>query len=112
MAIEMGRRAIALKKLMFKFNVEVPKDPIVNIQTTENRGFTPDEVAERCVEKLISVSEGSHPAIRDQANAFKKHMEKVVAFYMREAIRSDRTTVYNALKDAGHPKLAELIRRL
>jgi len=31
---------------------------------------------------------------------------------MREAIRSDRTTVYNALKDAGHPKLAELIRRL
>ena len=39
-------------------------------------------------------------------------MEKVVAFYMREAIRSARTTVYNALKDAGHPKLAELIRRL
>jgi hypothetical protein len=110
MAIEMGRRAIALTKLMFKFNVDIPKDPIVNIQTTENRGFTPDEVAERCVEKLISVSDTTHPAIRDQAQAFKKHMEKVVAFYMREAIRSDRTTVYNALKDAGHPKLAELIR--
>ena len=108
----MGRRAIALTKLMFKFNVEVPKDPIVNIQTTENRGFTPDEVAERCVDKLISVSENAHPAIRDQAQAFQKHMEKTVAFYMREAIRSDRTTVYNALKDAGHPKLAELIRRL
>lgn len=112
MAIEMGRRAIALKKLMFKFNVDIPKDPIVNIQTTENRGFTPDEVAERCVDKLISVSENAHPAIRDQAQAFQKHMEKTVAFYMREAIRSDRTTVYNALKDAGHPKLAELIRRL
>ena len=53
----MGRRAIALTKLMFKFNVDIPKDPIVNIQTTENRGFTPDEVAERCVEKLISVSD-------------------------------------------------------
>ena len=78
-----GRRAIALKKLMFKFNVDIPKDPIVNIQTTENRGFTPDEVAERCVEKLISVSDTTHPAIRDQAQAFKKHMEKVVAFYMR-----------------------------
>ena len=35
MAIEMGRRAIALTKLMFKFNVDIPKDPIVNIQTTE-----------------------------------------------------------------------------
>jgi hypothetical protein len=36
----------------------------------------------------------------------------VVAFYMREAIRSDRTTVYNALNDAGHPELADAIRRL
>ena len=97
---------------MFKFQVDVPKDPIVNIQTTDKRGFTPDEVAERCVAKLIDVSNGAHPAIRDQAKAFKKHMEKVVEFYMREAIRSDRTTVYNALIDAGHPKLAELIRRL
>ena len=108
----MGRRATALTKLMFKFNVDIPKDPIVNIQTTENRGFTPDEVAERCVEKLISVSDSTHPAIRDQAQAFKKHMEKVVAFYMREAIRSDRTSVYNALINSGHPELAEMIRRL
>jgi len=38
-------------------------------------------------------------------------MEKVVAYYMREAIRSDRTTVYNKLLDAGHPELAEAIRR-
>ena len=50
--------------------------------------------------------------IRDQARAYAKDMEKVVAFYMNEAIRSDRTTVYNAIKDAWHPKLAELIRRL
>ena len=97
---------------MFKLDFNVPDDPIVKVHTTNNRGFSPDEVAERCVEKLISVSDDAHPAIRDQARAFQKHMEKVVAFYMREAIRSDRTTVYNALKDAGHPKLAELIRRL
>ena len=97
---------------MFKLDLKVPDDPIVNVQTTNNRGFTPDEVAERCVEKFISVSDDAHPAIRDQARAFQKHMEKVVAFYMREAIRSDRTTVYNALRDAGHPELADAIRRL
>ena len=62
--------------------------------------------------KLISVSDSTHPAIRDQANAYKAEMERTVAYYMRQAIRSDRTTVYNALIDAGHPKLAELIRRL
>jgi hypothetical protein len=51
-------------------------------------------------------------AIREQAHAFKDHIERVVAIYMREAIASDRTTVYNALKDAGHSDLAELIRRI
>jgi len=97
---------------MVKFEVSVPEDPIVTVKTTENRGFSPDEVAERCVEKLISVSDTAHPALRDQARAFQRHMEKVVAFYMREAIKSDRTTIYNALCDAGHPDLAEAVRRL
>ena len=97
---------------MFKLNLEVSDEPIVKVHTTEGRGFTPDEVAQRCVDKLISVSDTAHPAIRDQARAYKLHMEKVVAYYMREAIRSDRTTVYNALVDAGHPELADAIRRL
>ena len=98
---------------MFEFKLNVPQnESIVQVKTTDNRGFTPDELAERCVEKIVSVSDSAHPGIRDQARAFQKHIEKVVAFYMRQAIRSDRTTVYNALQDAGHPELAELIRRL
>jgi len=97
---------------MFKFDVSISEEPIVTVKTTENRGFSPEEVAERCVEKLISVSDTAHPALRDQAHAFQHHMEKVVAFYMREAIKSDRVTTYNALCNAGHPKLADAIRRL
>ena len=98
---------------MFKVDVSVPQEgPIVGVRTTEGRGFTPEELAQQCVEKVISVSDNSHPGIRDQARAFSKHIETLVAFYMRQAIRSDRTTVYNALNEAGHPELAELIRRL
>ena len=97
---------------MFELKADITQTPIVNVTTTQNRGFTPEEVAERCVEKIISVSDTAHPGIRDQANAFKQHIQRLVAFYMREAIRSDRTTVYNALKDAGHPELADAIRRL
>jgi hypothetical protein len=73
---------------------------IVEIQTTNHRGFTPEEVAERCLSKLL------------RANAYKDHMRAVLVFYMKEAVKSDRTTVYNALCDAGQKDLAELIRRL
>ncbi len=98
---------------MFKIDVSVPQnEQLVGVKTTNNRGFTPDELAEQCVQKIISVSDDAHPGIRDQARAFSKHLEKLVEYYMRQAIRSDRTTVYNAIKDAGHPQLAELIRRL
>lgn len=97
---------------MVGLKFDIPETPFVVVETTQGRGFTPEEVAERCVKKIISVSDSAHPGIRDQAKAFEKHIEKVVAFYMREAIRSDRTTVYNALVDAGNPELAELIRRL
>ena len=98
---------------MFKLDLSVDVDrPIVGVRTTENRGFTPEELAAQCMEKVISVADTAPPGIRDQARAFSKDIERLVAYYMRQAIRSDRTTVYNALTDAGHPELAELIRRL
>ena len=92
--------------------MEMQKEPIVEVHTTDNRGFTPEEVAKRCVDKVVEVSDSAPPVIRDQARAFKEHLEKVIAFYMKEAIKSDRTTVVNAIKNAGQEKLAELIRRL
>lgn len=85
---------------------------IVEVQTTQHRGFTPEEVAERCLDKLLNISDTAPPAIRDQAIAYKEHIRAVLVFYMKEAVQSDRTTVNNALLDAGHKDLAELIRRL
>ena len=55
---------------------------------------------------------GLHVFFKDKINNENVDMEKVIAFYMREAIKSDRTTVYNAIKDSGNPKLAEYIRRM
>lgn len=92
--------------------MDLPKTPIVQIHTTSNRGFTPEEVAARCSDKLMHVADSAPMAIREQAKAFKSQIETIIAAYMREAIASDRTTVYNALNDAGRPDLADLIRRL
>lgn len=94
--------------------LEMPVKPDfqIEVQTTSGRGFSPDEVAERCAQKIIAISDTAHPAVQAQAYAFRGKMVKVLEFYMREAIRSDRTTVYNALLDAGHKDLAEFIRRM
>ena len=93
-------------------SLSMSNDFSVNVETTDNRGFTPEETAERCVNKLIGISNNAHPSIRDQAHAYRKEMEKIISIYMRQAIKSDRTTVYNAIKDSGNPKLAEYIRRM
>ena len=84
----------------------------VSVETTEKRGFTPEEVAERCADKIISISDQANPVIREQAHTFRKYLVQTLTLYMREAIKSDRTTVYNALLNAGQPELADLIRRL
>jgi hypothetical protein len=49
---------------MFEFKLDVPKDqPIVGVRTTDKRGFTPEELAEQCVAKIISVSDTAHPGL-------------------------------------------------
>jgi len=94
------------------FGVSMSNDFKVGVETTDNRGFTPEETALRCVNKIIGVSDNAPPAIRDQARSYRAEMEKIIAIYMRQAIQSDRTTVYNAIKDAGQPTLAEYIRKM
>jgi hypothetical protein len=92
---------------------DIPKDtPLVEVLTTSNRGFNPAELAEQAAQKIVAVSDTAHPALREQAHAFKGQIAKVIELYLKQAVRSDRTTVYNALNDAGHPQLADLIRRL
>ena len=38
---------------------------IVSVETTSNRGFNPQEIAVRCANKIVSVSEDAHPTLRE-----------------------------------------------
>ena len=41
---------------MFKIDVSVPKDEsLVQVNTTHNRGLTPDELSAQCVEKIGTI---------------------------------------------------------
>jgi hypothetical protein len=81
----------------------------VTVLTTDNRGFTPEELAERALDKIIYVGGNCHPAIRDQAEAFRENIRHVLVFYMNEAIKSDRTTLAASFREAGHPELIKLL---
>jgi len=81
----------------------------VRVEATSGRGFTPEEVAERALDKIISVGDESHPAVRDQALAFRAKIRSVLVYYMKEAIKSDRTTIANRLRESGHPELINLL---
>lgn len=81
----------------------------VKVMTTEGRGFSPEEVADRAVNKIIHVGSQTHPVIRDQAEAFRENIRRVLVFYIKEAIRSNNVTLANKLRQAGHPELVKLL---
>lgn len=81
----------------------------VTVMTTEGRGFTPEEIADRALEKIIYVGSQTHPAIRDQAEAFKENIRKVLVFYMHEAVRSHNVTLVNKFTKAGYPELVPIL---
>jgi hypothetical protein len=81
----------------------------VMVMTTEGRGFSPEEVAERALDKIIYVGSHTHPAIREQAEAFKDSIRQVLVHYMHEAVRSHNVTLVNKFKQAGHPELIPIL---
>ena len=83
----------------------------VEVETTTNRGHPPEFWAKLAADRIVQVADSAHPAIREQAVAFRDNVEKAILLYMKRAIQSDRTTVYNLVTEAGQPNLAELLRR-
>jgi hypothetical protein len=81
----------------------------VMVMTTHGRGFTPEEIAERALDKLIAVSGTAPPVIAEQAHAFRENIRKVLVYYMHEAVRSHKVTLVNKFHQLGHPELVEIL---
>jgi hypothetical protein len=91
------------------FNLGTSEVGSVMVMATEGRGFTPEEIAERALDKIIYVGSSTHPAIRDQAEAFKDSIRQVLVHYMHEAVRSHNVTLVSKFKQAGHPELIPIL---
>jgi len=81
----------------------------IQVATKDFGGFTPEEVAERALDRIIQVGDQSHPLVREQAIAFRNHIREILVFYMNEAVKFDRVTLAQKLREAGHPELIKLL---
>jgi len=81
----------------------------VSVETTTNRGWSIEELAQRASDKIVFIGDQSHPVIQAQARVFKDRVTHAVAFYLREAVEQDRLTIANKLREAGHPELVHLL---
>ena len=84
----------------------------VFVTTTENKGHDPEFWAKAASDRIVSVGGNCHPLIAQQAEAFKQSVETTVSFYIKEAIKSDRTTLIAELEKQGHGDMANIIRSL
>ena len=82
---------------------------MVKVGTMSGRGFTPEEIAEQALDKIISIGNNSHPVIQAQAEAFRTEIRGVLVNYLRQAVASHNTTLTNRFRDAGHPELVKLL---
>jgi hypothetical protein len=95
------------------FDVEVSGSVgTFEVQTTQERGHTPEELAINAVQKIISISDTADPVIKQQAEAFRERMFYVIVHTLNQAVKSDRTTLYNEFKKQGHDDVAEILRKL
>lgn len=91
---------------------KTPETFDVRVLTTSNRGFTPEELAERALDKLLYISDGADPMVKAQAMVYKDQVRKLLAFYMHAAIKSYKTTLCAELTKQGHGDMAQLVTRI
>ena len=84
----------------------------LEVKTTHFRGHSIEEISSMAVDRIVSISDTAPENIKAQAHIFKDACQKVIAFYMDEAIKNHICTICNKLEKQGQKDLANIIRRL
>lgn len=84
----------------------------VKVITTTNRSFSPEEMAELTVDKIISIGENSHPVIIEQAKAFKDGIKNIMIVAFAQAQKAERDTICTQLSLRGRDDISQIIRSL
>lgn len=84
---------------------------VLGVLTTTNRGFSPDELTEQALDKVLFVADTAPPAIREQAHAFRDRLAAVLRFYLAQMQKSSRTSMVAQLRAAGYHDAASHLEK-
>ena len=84
----------------------------VNVMTSNEGGLSSEQLTQLAMDKLLKVSDSAPPVIKEQAEAFKENLQKVVYYYIELARREERATIAHKMSKAGQKEMADLIRRI
>lgn len=79
---------------------------------TSGRGLNPDELTRMLLPKLIYIGPDVPADIRAAGEAQMARMETLLKHYFAQAQKSQNTSIYNVLINAGHPEAAQIVKDL
>ena len=74
----------------------------VKVYTSNNGGLSNEQIVEMALDKIIYIADGTHPAIKEQARAFKDKMANILVHYVALAKKQERDTICQILISNGH----------
>lgn len=84
----------------------------VEVIATSGRGLNPDELTRMLLPKLIYIGPDVPADVRAAGEAQMHRMEMLLRHYFAQAQRSERTSIFNVLMNAGHDAAADLVKGL
>lgn len=79
---------------------------------TSGRGLNPEELTRMVLPKLVYIGPDVPEEMRAQAEASKERIRVLLTEAFRQAQKSQNTSIYNVLMNAGHESAAEIVRSL
>jgi hypothetical protein len=85
---------------------------LIEAKTSNYGGHPPEFWAERLTEKIVSTSESEDPYIKEQAKAYRDAIYQVCLIYIKNAIKSYKSTLIQDFVKSGDTELADIIKRI
>ncbi len=82
---------------MFTFTSSI-KPGTINVVASSNGPLTPEQWAKLAADKIVYIGDQTEGPIRDQAIAYKQRIEKVVEYYIRQAVLSNEKHLLQRIK--------------